>query len=97
LIVIIAVLALISNFVQGSSFGFSGENLTLRIRSMSFAAILRQDISFFDEEEHNVGALTSTLSLDATQINGLAGVTLGTILQVSTTIISGLIIALIVG
>jgi ABC-type multidrug transport system fused ATPase/permease subunit len=86
-----------SNFIQGSSFGFSGENLTLRIRSMSYAAILRQDISFFDEEKHSVGALTSALSLDATQVNGLAGITLGTILQVCVTLLSGLIVALVVG
>ncbi|CAB4489205.1 unnamed protein product [Rhizophagus irregularis] len=50
---VIAIVTMISNFIQGSSFGFSGENLTLRIRSMSYAAILRQDISFFDEEQHS--------------------------------------------
>src|ERR1044072_6672972 len=97
LLVVIAFATLISNFVQASSFGFSGENLTLRIRSMSFAAILRQDISFFDDEEHNSGALTGALSSDATQVNGLAGTTLGTILHLSCTLISGLIVALIVG
>ncbi|CAI2166259.1 12008_t:CDS:10 [Funneliformis geosporum] len=94
---VIAVIVMIASFVQGSSFGFSGENLTLRIRSMSFAAILRQDISFFDDESHNVGALTSALSLDATLVNGIAGVTFGTILQVSTTLVSVLIIAFIFG
>ena len=94
---VVAVTAMISNFVQGSSFGFSGENLTLRIRSMSYAAILRQDISFFDEEQHSVGALTNTLLLDATQVNGLTGIALGTILQVCVTVVLGLTVALIVG
>lgn len=92
---VIAVTILTAHLVQGSSFGFSGENLTLRIRSMSFAAILRQDISFFDD--HSVGALTSSLSLDATHVNGLAGVTLGSILQVCVTLISVIIVALIYG
>ncbi|GES94504.1 ABC multidrug transporter Mdr1 [Rhizophagus clarus] len=94
---VIAIATMISNFLQGSSFGLSGENLTLRIRSMSYAAILRQDISFFDEEQHSVGALTSALSLDAQNVNGLAGITLGTILQVCTTLLSGLIVALSIG
>ncbi|GBC34824.2 ABC multidrug transporter Mdr1 [Rhizophagus irregularis DAOM 181602=DAOM 197198] len=94
---VIAIVTMISNFIQGSSFGFSGENLTLRIRSMSYAAILRQDISFFDEEQHSVGVLTSALSLDAQNVNGLAGITLGTILQVCTTLLSGLIVALAIG
>ncbi|KAG9287107.1 hypothetical protein G9A89_001001 [Geosiphon pyriformis] len=95
--VVIAVATLIANTVQGIAFGFSGEGLTLRIRSMSFAAILRQDIAFFDEERHSVGALTAALSLDATQVNGLAGITFGSILQVSTTLVVGFIVALSVG
>ncbi|CAG8848522.1 3810_t:CDS:1, partial [Racocetra persica] len=73
----IAAAGFVGNFVQGIAFGASGEKLTKRIRSMSFAAILRQDISYFDEEEHGVGTLTSQLSIDATHVNGLAGSTLG--------------------
>ncbi|CAH1758914.1 12613_t:CDS:2 [Entrophospora sp. SA101] len=94
---VIAVVTMLANFIQGITFGISGENLTQRIRSQSFAAILHQDISFFDEENHTVGVLTSSLSLDATHVNGLAGATLGTILQVFATIIGGLIVALAVG
>ncbi|CAG8595233.1 12948_t:CDS:2, partial [Acaulospora morrowiae] len=95
--VIIAVVVLVGNVVQGISFGFSGENLIQRIRSMSFASMLRQDVAFFDEEENSVGALTSSLSLDATHVNGLAGVTMGTLLQVITTIVANVIVGLIVG
>jgi ABC-type multidrug transport system fused ATPase/permease subunit len=95
--VVVAVVTLISNFVQTFSFGFSGENLTLRIRSMTYAAILRQDIGFFDEDRYNVGTLTSILTLDATQIHGITGMTLGTILQVFVTLSSGFIVALSIG
>ena len=94
---VIAVITLISNSVQGYSFGFSGENLTLRIRSMAYAAILRQEVGFFDEERNNVGTLTSILTLDATQIHGITGMTLGTILQVTATLTSGFIVALSIG
>ncbi|CAJ0754315.1 23090_t:CDS:2 [Entrophospora sp. SA101] len=94
---VIAVAMMLANFIQGILFGLSGENLIQRIRSQSFAAILHQDISFFDEKDHTVGVLTSSLSLDATHVNGLAGVTIGRILQVFTTIIGGLIIGLVMG
>ncbi|CAH1756276.1 1903_t:CDS:2 [Entrophospora sp. SA101] len=94
---VIGVITMLAHSIQGISFGLSGENLTQRIRSQSFAAILRQDISFFDEEDHTVGVLTSSLSLDPTHVNGLAGLTLGTILQVFATIIGGLVVALVVG
>ena len=97
-LVVIAVITLISNSVQGCSFGFSGENLTLRICSMAYAAILRQEVGFFDEERNNnVGTLTSILTLDATQIHGITGMTLGTILQVTATLTSGFIVALSIG
>ncbi|CAG8514236.1 2992_t:CDS:2, partial [Diversispora eburnea] len=94
---VIAVVILIGQTIQGVAFGYSGENLTERIRSLSFTSLLRQDIEFFDEERNSVGILTSSLSLDATRVNGLAGITFGTILQVVTTVIMGFIIGLAVG
>ncbi|KAF0561083.1 P-loop containing nucleoside triphosphate hydrolase protein [Gigaspora margarita] len=94
---IIAVMTFFVNMIQNVTLGFSSEKLTERIRSMSFASILRQDISFFDEENHGVGVLTSHLSLDVTHINGLAGFRLGNILQVATTVFVSVIVALIVG
>ncbi|CAG8596819.1 14634_t:CDS:2, partial [Gigaspora rosea] len=85
------------NMIQNVTLGFSSEKLTERIRSMSFASILRQDIFFFDEENHSLGALISHLSLDVTYINNLAGFRLGNVLQVTTTIFASVIVALIVG
>ncbi|CAG8583643.1 17914_t:CDS:10, partial [Cetraspora pellucida] len=85
---VIAVCTLVCNFIQGTAFGYSGEKLILRVRSATFASILRQDISFFDEKRHTTGVLTNTLALDATYVNGLAGVTL---------VLGGWILALVVG
>ncbi|KAG1758054.1 P-loop containing nucleoside triphosphate hydrolase protein [Suillus lakei] len=61
---------------------------------MSFKAILRQDIEYFDNDKNNTGALTSSLSENPQKINGLAGVTLGTIIQSITTLLCGLVIGL---
>ncbi|CAG8557865.1 1704_t:CDS:2, partial [Racocetra fulgida] len=85
------------SFLQNVALGFSSEKLSERIRSMSFASILRQDIPFFDEEDHSVGILTSHLSLDVTQISSLTGVSLGNLLQITAMIFSSGIVSLIVG
>ncbi|CAG8515863.1 5175_t:CDS:2 [Diversispora eburnea] len=94
---VIAVASLIGQTVQGAAFGYSGANLTERIRSMSFVSLLRQDIEFFEKERNSVGILTSALSVDAARVNGLAGLTLGTLLQVVTTVITGFVIGLVIG
>ncbi|CAG8518254.1 28123_t:CDS:2, partial [Racocetra persica] len=85
------------SFFQNITLGFASEKLSERLRSRSFASILRQDISFFDDEEHSVGILTSQLSLDVTQISALTGVSLGNLLQITALIFSSVIVSLIVG
>ena len=52
-------------------------HLTAKLRALSFRAILRQDIAFFDEDRHSTGALTASLSDNPQKVNGLVGVTLG--------------------
>ena len=49
----------------------SGEFLTERIRSRLFKAMLRQEMGWFDEEKHSTGALTTRLSEDAAQVQGV--------------------------
>ncbi|KAF0477233.1 multidrug resistance protein MDR [Gigaspora margarita] len=94
---IFSILIFLVTVIQNVILGFLSENLTERIRSMSFASILRQDISFFDDENHNVGALANHLSLHVTYVNGLVGVTLGNLLHVTAMIFSSVIVSLIVG
>ncbi|KAG1732478.1 P-loop containing nucleoside triphosphate hydrolase protein [Suillus lakei] len=77
---------------QNYFFASSAAVLTAKLRSMSFKAILRQDIEYFDNDKNSTGALTSNLSENPQKINGLAGVTLGTIIQSITTILAGLAI-----
>lgn len=53
-----------------SCFGFakSGEALIMRMRHLSFAALLRQEISYFDYEANSVAALTTRLISDASAL-----------------------------
>ncbi|QRW06531.1 ABC transporter transmembrane region [Ceratobasidium sp. AG-Ba] len=86
---IIAILSAIAIAVQNLVFGVTAARLTSKLRMMSFRAILRQDIGWFDEEKHSTGALTSTLSDNPQKVSGLAGVTLGAIVQSISCLIGG--------
>src|SRR5688572_7875421 len=71
-LVAIGFVVMTCSFIEGLCLGLAGENLVLRIRSTLFSSILRQDISFFDKEDNNVGGLISVLTSNVTDIGGLA-------------------------
>ncbi|KAF5020680.1 hypothetical protein F66182_7294 [Fusarium sp. NRRL 66182] len=83
--------------IQGVLFAKCSERLVHRVRDRAFRTMLRQDVAFFDRDENTSGALTSFLSTETTHVAGLSGVTLGTLLMVSTTLISAIVVSLAVG
>ncbi|KAG1772443.1 P-loop containing nucleoside triphosphate hydrolase protein [Suillus occidentalis] len=91
---IIAILSAICIGFQNFYFASAAAILTAKLRSICFKAILRQDIEYFDKEENSTGGLTSNLSDNPQKINGLAGVTLGAIVQAFVTVIAGSVIGL---
>ncbi|KAI9311515.1 P-loop containing nucleoside triphosphate hydrolase protein [Dichotomocladium elegans] len=54
---------------QTTSFAIAGEKYTERLRTDVFWAYMRQEVAFFDEEEHSTGALTSKLAVDSKNVN----------------------------
>jgi ABC-type multidrug transport system fused ATPase/permease subunit len=48
--------------VEGAAFGAAAEHLTSRLRSTALRALLQQEIGYFDDGAHTVGALTTFLS-----------------------------------
>ncbi|KAF8176085.1 P-loop containing nucleoside triphosphate hydrolase protein [Pholiota molesta] len=91
---VIALLSTVAMAVQTFFLARSAAILTSTLRFLSFKSILRQDIEFFDQERNSTGALTSGLSSNTQKVNGLAGITLGSIIQSCTTIVAGMIIGL---
>ncbi|WEW56462.1 multidrug-resistance transporter mdr2 [Emydomyces testavorans] len=83
--------------IQGSIFAYCSEKLIFRARSKAFRSMLRQEIAFFDKEENSTGGLTSFLSTETKHLSGISGVTLGTILLVTTTLTASMIVALVIG
>ncbi|TDZ23972.1 Leptomycin B resistance protein pmd1 [Colletotrichum orbiculare MAFF 240422] len=83
--------------IQGVVFAKCSERLIHRVRDQAFRTMLRQDVSFFDKDENTAGALTSFLSTETTHLAGLSGVTLGTLLMVTTTLVAALVLAIAIG
>lgn len=93
----LAIVQLLAYLAQGIAFAFCSERLVRRVRDRAFRTILRQDISYFDREENSTGALTSFLSTETTHLSGISGVTLGTLLIVSTTLIAAIAVSCAIG
>ncbi|KIV76851.1 hypothetical protein PV11_08706 [Exophiala sideris] len=93
-------LALVDFFamcIQGIAFAYCSESLVQRARDGAFRRFLRQDIAYFDEDEHSTGALTSFLSTEATHLSSISGATLGTLLSCSTTLVVAICVSLAIG
>ncbi len=58
----------VSLFVSTIAFSKSGGELTMRMRKITFAALLRQEMGYFDDESNSVGALVTRLSADASAL-----------------------------
>ncbi|CAO1632776.1 unnamed protein product [Sympodiomycopsis kandeliae] len=94
---IIAILASAAIVIQTGSLMLASSLLMERLRRMVLKAYLRADCVFFDQDGVSSGSLTNALADNAQKINGLVGVTLGTILQSISTLVVGFIIALAYG
>mmetsp|Transcript_33757 Transcript_33757/g.77141 ORF Transcript_33757/g.77141 Transcript_33757/m.77141 type:complete len:723 (-) Transcript_33757:164-2332(-) len=90
---IIAVSAGLVNFFQITSFSLPGSKLTLKLRSLCFASMLRQPIGFFDRKDSTPGALATTLEDDASKVQGATGASLGLAIQSTMSGVIGLSIA----
>ncbi|GMK54477.1 hypothetical protein CspeluHIS016_0110630 [Cutaneotrichosporon spelunceum] len=94
---VIAIVAGVFILIQITGFSRSGWELSSLLRTKLFQAVLRHDIEWFDEDENSTGGITSNLSDQPQKIQGLMGVTLGSIVQSLATLVGGCIIGLCYG
>lgn len=91
---VIAILCTLAISIQTYTLMKASSVLMERIRRMSLFAYLRADVAYHDEDAHSSGSLSNSLADNSQKINGLVGVTLGTIIQSISTLVTGAIIAL---
>jgi ABC-type multidrug transport system fused ATPase/permease subunit len=94
---LLALGAFVANFISITFFGSSGERLTRRLREMTFTALLRQEIAYFDDEKNNTGIITAKLAEDAALVQGMTGRNMSTVVQTMVTMVCGLVIAFVNG
>ncbi|EME40073.1 hypothetical protein DOTSEDRAFT_47539 [Dothistroma septosporum NZE10] len=83
----------IVGILNGTFFAVSTERLGRRVRGATLSIILRQNIGFFDNKAHDLGRMASMLNSSATDLTGLSGVVIGSII----TFISTIVLALALG
>ncbi|KGL80184.1 Multidrug resistance protein 1, partial [Tinamus guttatus] len=94
---VLGVITLAAYVVQGFMFGKSGETLTMRLRSLSFRALLQQEIGWYDDQKNAVGVLLTRLATDASQVKGATGSRLGLMTMTICTLLTAIIIAFVYG
>ncbi|XWS32858.1 hypothetical protein CRYUN_Cryun22dG0026200 [Craigia yunnanensis] len=88
--------AVIAYLIQHYFFSIMGENLTTRVRRMMLGVILRNEVGWFDEEEHNSRLLAARLATDAADVKSAIAERISVILQNMTSLLTSFIVAFIV-
>jgi ABC-type multidrug transport system fused ATPase/permease subunit len=91
----IGVAAFVASYGQLCFWMMAGERQAKRIRHSYFAAVLRQDIGWFDE--NTTGALTTRMIADSTTIQEGISEKISLMVQFLTTFIAGFVIAFVKG
>ncbi|XP_063718760.1 phosphatidylcholine translocator ABCB4-like isoform X2 [Symsagittifera roscoffensis] len=87
----------ISMLTESWALGESGSRLTERLRSLSFKSMLKQDMSYFDDEKNYVGVLTTRLAKETSLVQGATGIRVKATLEAIVGMSAGLAIAFIFG
>ena len=85
----------IAMFLQISMFAVAGEHLTQRMRKLAFAAMLKQEMGWFDKPENSLGALLSRLSADSSAVQGATGSRIGAVLHAVFTLLISITTSLV--
>ncbi|KAM7508036.1 hypothetical protein LguiA_018489 [Lonicera macranthoides] len=88
--------AVVAYLIQHYFFSIMGENLTTRVRRMMLAAILRNEVGWFDEDEHNSSLVAARLATDAADVKSAIAERISVILQNMTSLLTSFIVAFII-
>jgi len=94
---ILGCLAMVVTAISVFLLRYAGEMLTARVRSLAYKSMIRQELAWFDDPDHQVGSLTSKLANEASRIRMATGNTLLYLCAAVSAIILAVVIALISG
>lgn len=94
---VLALIILMIWMCQGIVLAYCEESAIFHAKRRTFQTILRQEVLFFDQKKNSAGQLMSLLSSSPTDLGGVGGLVLGTILSFCGTIGGGLILSLAIG
>lgn len=89
--------AFLISLSNGVFFAVSSERLARRVRHATLRSILRQNIGYFDDKAHDLGRMASKLSSSATDLTGLSGTVIGSIITFTSTIAIAVVLCLAIG
>ncbi|THG15839.1 hypothetical protein TEA_023862 [Camellia sinensis var. sinensis] len=79
--------ALLFNTLQHFFWDVVGENLTKRVREKMLAAVLKNELAWFDQEENDSSRIAARLALDANNVRSAIGDRISVIMQNSALMI----------
>eukprot|EP00667_Euglena_gracilis_P000406 EG_transcript_406 len=86
---------LVCNVLKTHCLNLAGENLTYRLRSLLFRALVAQDVGFFDLPGHESGALCARLASDTTEIQRVWAGAISANTQAAVCLTAGTVIAFV--
>ena len=84
---------MIGNTLLFYGFGTATERMNKRVRDSVFAALLRQDLSYYDK--HTVGNLASQIEDDAAMIHSFSGEPIRSFMMSISSVVVGLVVAFV--
>ncbi|KAH7846257.1 hypothetical protein Vadar_011808 [Vaccinium darrowii] len=86
----------VAYLIKHHFFSIMGENLAARVRRMMLAAILRNEVGWYDEEEHNSSLMAARLATDAADVKCAISERISVVMQNMTSLLTSFIVAFIV-
>lgn len=91
---IVGVIVGISVFLQNYLLNRTGVILTTKLRKGVFQSMVKQEMAWFDDESHSVGALCAFLSGDAANVQSAVGQPIGGIIGAFSALFIGVVVSM---
>lgn len=91
--IVVAAGCLFGNMLTFWGFGMASERLNKRVRDTSFAALVCQEVAFFDKR--SVGSISSLLPDDAARLHTFSGEPIRTFLIAFSSIVTGVVMSFV--